>query len=85
MHTFIYTYLRILAALGIFAFPLIVLQFAALIRTIILIKKHRQLKAENRADKKETALLICYCIVTLLLWIPMIVISIGAVIKFRTR
>ena len=85
MNTFIYTYLRILAALGVFAFPFIVLQFASLIRTIILIKKHRQLKAENRADKKETILLICYCIVTLLLWIPLIVISIGAVIKFRTR
>ena len=85
MQTFIYTYLRILDALGIFAFPLIVLQFVSLIRMILLIIKHRRLKAENKADKKVTTLLICYCILTSLLWFPLIILSLSAVIKFRTR
>lgn len=85
MHTFIYTYLRILAAFDIFAFPLIVLQFVSLIRMIMLIKKHRLVKAENEADKKETTLLICYCILTAILWLPLIILSLSSVIKFRTR
>ena len=85
MNTFIYTYLRILSALGIFAFPLIVLQFVSLIRMILLIIKHRRLKRENKADKKVTALLICYCILTLLLWLPLIILSLSAVVNFKTR
>ena len=85
MNTFIYTYLRILTALGIFAVPLIVLQFVSLIRMILLIIKHRRLKKENKADKKVTALLICYCILALLLWLPFIILSLSAVIRVKTR
>ncbi len=85
MNTFIYTYLRILSALGIFAFPLIVLQFVSLIRMILLIIKRRRQKRENKADKKVTALLICYCILTLLLWLPLIILSLSAVVNFKTR
>jgi len=85
MQTFIYTYLRILSALKIFAIPLIVLQFVSLIRMILLIIKHRRLKKENKADKNVTALLICYCILTSFLWFPLIIISLSAVIKFKTR
>jgi len=85
MQYFIYNILRIYDSLGIFAYPLIVLQFISLIKMIILIKKHRPLKTENETDKKETALLICYCILTAILWFPLIIISLGAVIKFRTR
>ena len=85
MQTFIYTYLRILAALGIFAVPLIILQFVSLIRMILLIIKHKRLKRENKADNKEKALLICYCVLTLLLWIPLIILSLSAVVRFATR
>ena len=85
MQTFIYTYLRIFAALGLFAFPLIVLQLVSLIRMIMLIIKHRRQKRENKADKKVTTLLFCYCILTLLLWIPLIILSLSAVVNFKTR
>lgn len=85
MQTFIYTYLRILAALGIFAVPLIILQFVSLIRMILLIIKHKRLKRENKADNKEKALLVCYCVLTLLLWLPLIIISLSAVVRFATR
>ena len=85
MQTFIYTYLRILAALGIFAVPLIILQFVSLIRMILLIIKHKRLKRENKADNKEKTLLICYCVLTLLLWIPLIILSLSAVVRFATR
>lgn len=85
MNAFIDTYLRILAVFGIFAFPLIALQLVSLIRMICLLIKHRRLKAENKADKKETALLICYCILTAFLWLPLIIIPLSAAIKFRTR
>ena len=85
MQTFIYTYLRILAALGIFAVPLIILQFVSLIRMILLIIKHKRLKRENREDNKEKALLICYCVLTLLLWLPLIILSLSAVVRFATR
>ncbi len=60
MPYFLYIYLRIYASLEIFAIPLIVLQFGVLIRTILLIKKYRLLKSENKVDKKETVLIISY-------------------------
>ena len=85
MNTFIYTYLRILAAFDIFAIPLVFLQFVSLIRMIMLIKKHRLLKAENKADIKTSALLICYCILTAILWLPLIFLSFSAVINTKTR
>lgn len=85
MQLFIYTYLRILDSLGIFAFPLVALQLLSLIRMIILIKKHRRFKVENKANKKETTLLICYCILTTFLWLPLIILSLWGILKVRTR
>lgn len=85
MNAFIYTYLRILAVFGLFAFPLILLQLISLIRMITLIRRHRLLRAENKADKKETALLICYCILTAFLWLPLILISLSAALNFKIR
>ena len=80
MYSFIYVYLYILCSLGIFAYPLMFLQLFSLTRMIMLIIKHRILKAKNEADKKETALLICYCILTPLLWLPMIILTLTVVL-----
>ncbi|MBR1750550.1 MAG: hypothetical protein IJ740_06655 [Ruminococcus sp.] len=76
-----YIYVRILASLGVFAFPIVILQFGVLIRIIMLIKKYRHLKVENKADIKDTAVIICYSILTAILWIPLIIFSLWIDIK----
>lgn len=77
----LYIYLRIYASLGIFAIPLIVLQFGALIRLIMLIIKYKLRKAENKADKKDTVAIISYSILTAMLWLPLIILSLWVGIK----
>lgn len=84
MGYFIHTFLRIYASLDFFAYPLIFLQLAALTRTVMLIIQHKRLKAKNEADKKEKTLLICYCILTALLWLPIIIIALVTTIKVKT-
>lgn len=37
----------------------------------------------DNADKKTT-LLICCCILTVFLWLPLVILSLGSVIKVRT-
>jgi len=85
MQYFIHTFLRIYSSLGFFAYVLIFLQLAALTRTIMLIIQYKRLKAKNEADKKVKTLLICYCILTALLWLPPIIISLVTTIKVKTR
>ena len=85
MPYFFYVILRIYAALGIFKYPLILLQLAVMTRTIMLIRKRRLRKAENNADKKEASLLVCYLILTAFLWLPIIVLAIMTAINVKTR
>lgn len=77
----LYIYLRIFASFGVFAFPLIIIQFGVLIRMIMLINKYKLLKVENKADKKEKIVIIAYGILAAILWLPLIVLSILADIK----
>lgn len=85
MEQFIYTILRIYAAFGIISYPIIALQLFSLVRMIMLIRKHRSLKAKKNMTKKQTALLVCYCILTAFLWLPIIILPLLAVINTKTR
>ena len=85
MPGFLYTYLRVLAAFGIFAIPIVALQIFSLLRLIMLIREQYRRKAENRKDAKVTVLFVCYCILTVLMWFPFFMVLIKDVMISLTR